>query len=148
MHYRHVAVGGTFDHFHIGHEQLIKKAFETGGFITIGITSNIFAGKDLDPFEARKSEVEIFLDKIGCKTYSIVELEDPFGPAVSDESIDAIVISEETFTRAVELNKIRDGSGLEELAIIKIPMLLAADGKVLSSSRIRKGEIDRWGSVL
>jgi pantetheine-phosphate adenylyltransferase len=141
-------VGGTFDNFHLGHKGLIKKAFESGDFITIGITSNKFAGMDLETFEERKSAVKIFLNKIGCRSYSVVKLEDPFGPAKSDESMDAIVVSEETFKGADELNKIRGVSGLKELAIIKIPMLQADDGKALSSSRIRKGEIDREGRLM
>ncbi|MGZ7117467.1 MAG: adenylyltransferase/cytidyltransferase family protein, partial [Methanobacterium sp.] len=30
MKFKNVAVGGTFDHFHKGHEKLINKAFEIG----------------------------------------------------------------------------------------------------------------------
>ncbi len=43
MKYHKVALGGTFDHFHIGHEALITKAFEIGECVVIGVTSDDFA---------------------------------------------------------------------------------------------------------
>jgi pantetheine-phosphate adenylyltransferase len=95
----------------------------------------------------RKTVVERFLDGLGSERYSMVKLEDPFGPAATDESMDVLLVSEETFIRAVELNRTRRESELEELEIIKIPMLHAEDGGPLSSSRIRRGEIDREGRL-
>ncbi len=148
MAYRHVALGGTFDHFHKGHEALIKKAAEIGNSITVGITSDRFAGSESEPYKVRRGAVEKFFAQYGCKTYSLVSLDDPFGPAATDSSMDALVVSEETFERAVDLNKIRKANGLNELAIIKISLLLSEDEGPLSSSRIRKGEIDRSGRIL
>jgi pantetheine-phosphate adenylyltransferase len=147
MVYRHVALGGTFDHFHKGHEVLIKKAVEIGNYVTVGVTSDRFAGRESEPYEVRKTAVERNLGRLGCKGYSLVSLEDTFGPATTDESMDALVVSEETYGRAVELNRIRKEDGLEELEIIRIPMLHAEDGGSLSSSRIRQGEIDRKGRL-
>lgn len=148
MRYGHAVVGGTFDHFHRGHMALIKRAVELGDFITVGITSNRFAGRSVEPYEVRKAAVEGFVKTLGCGGYSVVKLEDPFGPAANDPSMEALVVSDETFERALELNRIRRKGGLEELEIIKVPMIYAEDGGPLSSSRIRKGEIDREGRVV
>jgi pantetheine-phosphate adenylyltransferase len=144
----HVAVGGTFDLFHKGHEELLKKALDLGEHVTIGITSDEFADKDIEPFLIRKASVESYLNKLGGHSQDIVKLEEPFGPAINDKSMDAIVVSEETFNRAIELNNIRKSKGLRELEIHKIQMVLAVDKKVLSSTRIRNGEIDRDGSKI
>jgi pantetheine-phosphate adenylyltransferase len=148
MVFKHVALGGTFDHFHKGHEVLLRKAVEIGDSITVGITSDRLAGRESEPYEVRKTAVERNLERLGCKRYFIVSLEDPFGPATTDESMDSLVVSEETYSRAIELNRIRKEGGLEELEIIRIPMLHAEDRGSLSSSRIRQGEIDRNGRIL
>lgn len=148
MGYQHVAVGGTFDLFHKGHKELLKKAVDLGEHLTIGITSDNFAKGDVEPYSIRRASVEVYLGKLGSQRHDIVKLEEPFGPAINDESMDAIVVSEETFNRAIELNKIRRSNGLTELEIYKIQMVLADDKNVLSSTRIRSGEIDREGRIV
>jgi len=148
MKFGYVALGGTFDWFHIGHETLIEKAVEIGRWVTIGITSDRFSGKDVEPFNMRKKAVTDFLRKIDYNNYQIVVLEDPFGPAASDSSMEALVVSDETYGRAVELNTIRSEKGLNKLEIIRLPMLAAEDGQPISSSRIRNGEIDRIGRLI
>ncbi|NIW12582.1 MAG: adenylyltransferase/cytidyltransferase family protein, partial [Candidatus Thorarchaeota archaeon] len=35
-----VAVGGTFDEFHKGHEALLRKAFEVGNRVLVGVSSD------------------------------------------------------------------------------------------------------------
>ena len=66
--FQHVVLGGTFDHFHKGHEALLTKAFEIGKKITIGIaTEEIYKDKflleSIEPFEIRKKSVEKFIKK-------------------------------------------------------------------------------------
>ena len=38
--YGKVCLGGTFDRIHIGHEKLLKMAFEVGEEVIIGLTSD------------------------------------------------------------------------------------------------------------
>ena len=82
------------------------------------------------------------------QNYDIQELNDPYGTTISDESIDAIVVSEETEPTAFKINKIRKERGMKPLDIVTIGMVLAADGIPISSTRIRKGEIDKMGTII
>ncbi|GBE18767.1 phosphopantetheine adenylyltransferase [archaeon BMS3Abin16] len=144
----HTVLGGTFDRFHLGHERLIERAVEIGDFVTIGITSDRFSGKDVEPFETRQKAVERYLKSRGCEKYRIVVLNDPFGPTLTDHSMDRLIVSEETYLRALELNRLRTSKGLKELEIIRMPMVGAEDGRPISSSRIRQGEINRTGCLI
>lgn len=149
MKFKNVAVGGTFDHFHKGHEKLLDKAFEIGHNVLIGVTSDEFGGEkgSIEPCLKRISELEQFLQKFNSR-YVVKKLEEPYGPTIYDDRIDAIVVSRETKPVADKINKIRQEKGMDPLEIFIIDWVLADDGKAISSTRIRNGEIDRNGKVL
>ncbi len=149
MKYEKVAVGGTFDRFHKGHEKLLGKAFEIGNNILIGVTSDEFGGKkgNIDPCSKRISKLEEFLKKFNSK-YVVKKLEEPYGPTIYDPEIDAIVVSRETKPIADKINEIRISKGMKPLEIFIIDWVLADDGKPISSTRIRNGKIDRNGKIL
>lgn len=147
--YRKAAVGGTFDKFHEGHRILLDKAFQISEKVLIGVTSDEFArskGK-IEPCNQRMSNLRKTLDQIGGN-YDISRLDDSCGPTLYDDDIEAIVVSEETEPTALKINQIREKRGMKPLDIITIRMVLADDGKPISSTRIRKGEIDVKGAVL
>ncbi|MFQ6136819.1 MAG: phosphopantetheine adenylyltransferase [Candidatus Hydrothermarchaeales archaeon] len=144
-----VAVGGTFDRFHRGHKAIVKKAFEIGRNVIIGLTSDEMAGKEVEPYELRKKVLVEFLERNGLsKRCDIVKLSDVYGPTLKDERIDAIVVSEETEPKAVEINRIRGKESLSPLEIVVVPFELAEDRRPISSTRIKKGEIDREGRLI
>jgi pantetheine-phosphate adenylyltransferase len=145
--YRKVAVGGTFDKFHQGHRMLLEKAFQVGEQVLIGVTSDQFGGQkgEIEPCNVRMTNLNDLLE--GHHNYVIARLEEHYGPTVDDESMDAIVVSPETEPIAREINKIRQKKGMKPLDIVQIGMVLAADGKPISSTRIRKGEINPDGSL-
>ena len=147
--YRKVAVGGTFDKFHYGHRRLIDIAFEIGRHVVIGVTSNEFGGVKgkIEPCNVRMSNLRSLLEK-KHQNHDIQELNDPFGTTIIDETIDAIVVSEETEPTAFKINKIRKENGMKPLDIVTIGMVLADDGIPISSTRIRKGEIDKMGTII
>ncbi|NOZ83085.1 MAG: pantetheine-phosphate adenylyltransferase [Euryarchaeota archaeon] len=144
-----LAVGGTFDCLHAGHRQLLHTAFAYGERVVIGLTSDRMAsGKGASSYRERLAELERFLEQEGYSGRAeIVELNDPYGTAVSDPELDGIVVTEETLERAREINRIRERRGLGKLEILVVPMVLAEDGMPVSSERIRKGMIDREGRV-
>jgi pantetheine-phosphate adenylyltransferase len=48
----------------------------------------------------------------------------------------------------VKINRLRGSKGIPQLEIILVPLLEDKDGKVISSTRIREGEIDINGNKL
>lgn len=148
-----MALGGTFDHFHRGHKRLIRRAFETGRYIVIGITTDELArelGKEeLEPFDKRRKAVEDYIKgEFENVRYEILGLNDPYGPILEDSDIIALVVSPETLSRGYEALKIREEKGMKPLDLYIVPFVLAEDGLPISSSRIRKGEIDKNGRLL
>jgi len=146
-----VAVGGTFDPLHDGHKALLKKACELsrGGELLIGITSDKMAKNkfhEVVDYRSRYDEVMRFIRGQGI-TPVIVKLEDPYGPTIS-EGFDFIVVSPETHPVALKINNIRRERGMEEIKIVLVEYVLADDSLPISSTRIKRGEIDVHGRLL
>ncbi len=149
MKFNTVACGGTFDHFHKGHRSLLKLAFSLGKKVVVGITSDIYVqnSKSIEPFEKRKQSVLEFVKKEGVEDkVEITKINDLFGPILSkDLQVDAIVVSEDTIKNAEIINEEREKIGLPSLKIIVQALIKGEDENIISSSRIRQGEIDRNG---
>jgi pantetheine-phosphate adenylyltransferase len=151
--YRKVAVGGTFDLLHKGHVHLLRKALEVGEFVIIGLTSDEMLraypkSHCAATFEDRKRELTCFLTKDGAlEKVQIVPLNDPYGTVTQDETVEALVISYETDNRYEEINDFRRQKGFKPLQLIVIDAILAEDGFPISTTRIRRGEIDRKGRL-
>ena len=146
--YNKVAVGGTFDKFHDGHKKLLSTAFQIGENVEIGVTSDAFGGLkgDIDSCEERMSNLKSFFsDK---SNFVVIPLNDPYGTTIYDGDFDAIVVSEETEPTAVEINEIRVSKGMKPLDIVVVSFVLAYDGTPISSTRIRRGEINQKGILL
>ena len=153
MRFKAVATGGTFDHIHRGHISLLARSFEVGDKVVIGITSDQFAmreGKSLDqPYAERVRRLsEIIGSHFPGREYLIARLDDYFGPGIASKDVEAIVVSRETASRVPLANSIRAERGFPPLEVIIVDFVLADDSRPISSTRIRKGEIDSEGRVL
>lgn len=153
-----VVCGGTFDHFHKGHESFLRHVFSVGKKNIVGITSDKFVRRwkvdgrswnQIEPFERRKQEVLKFVKKEGVVDRAeIIEIGDLFGPTLSkDLQIDAIVVSDDTRRGAEIINQKRKELGLKDLNILVAPSIYAEDGNLISSVRIRDGEINGMGRL-
>lgn len=151
---RLVTVGGTFDALHKGHWLLLEEAFEVADRVLIGLTTDEFARElhkphHVDCYSKRLADLKRFLVERGLLPRAeIIPLNDPYGPAVESDEIEGIIVSEETEPRAEEINRLRKAESRRPLLIFCIKMVLAEDGKPISSTRVRRQEVDRYGRLI
>lgn len=148
-----IAMGGTFDIIHKGHLALLDKAFSVSDNVIIGLTGDELAakkGKKLNNTYSQRLDTlkKTIAEKFQNKSYSISKLDNDFGPAVLEKDVQALVVSDETEYQGEILNKIRKEKNLTPLKIVVVPMILAQDGKRVSSTRIRNSEIDTQGNLV
>jgi len=147
-----VAVGGTFNPLHDGHKALLTRAYQlsNGGELIIGITSNEMAGKkyhEVEHWEVRRQVVMDYMQDTFNASPLIVRLDDPFGPTI-DEDFDYLVVSPETENPAHLINTRRAELGKQPIRIELVELVLAGDGRPISSTRVLQGEIDVHGNLL
>lgn len=149
-----VACGGTFDLFHAGHKAFIEQVLSQSEKVILGITSDSYVksfkdGNSIESFEFRKNAVENFLSSIGAKDrVQISAIDNFYGPLLTgDFNVQAIAVTPQTESMAVDINQKRKENKLPELKVVNLPLKLAEDGEILSATRIRKGEINRDGRL-
>jgi len=148
-----VALGGTFDVLHKGHRKLLRQAFKIGSRVMIGISSDDFAHTlhkphKVDPYLVRKRELQKLLARWRVLGRTrIVELNNRYGPTVTTSKVQALVVSRRTIRTACEINSKRRSNGIKPLEIVPIDLILAEDRRPISSTRIRRGRIDREGRI-
>ena len=149
-----ISVGGTFDVMHKGHWLLLDEAFKVADKVIIGISTDEFAASlkkphVIDPYEKRLQDVKDFLaERRLLERATFFPLNDPYGPTIDNGGLEAIIVSEETEPRAEEINQIRVSKGRRPLLMFVLKMILAEDGKPISSTRVRRQEVDRYGRLI
>lgn len=153
-------LGGTFDHFHKGHEKLIIHALKKCNLLEIWITSDEIASKKSGSIQSYEERFSFLKKWIQIKNISaesannfdnpierikLMKLNDEVGPAEWRSDCDAIICTEETKPACEKINSNRVSSNLSPLNIISVSHYLTEDGKILSSSLIRKGIYNRKG---
>lgn len=149
-----VMVGGTFDPLHAGHKKLLTRSFELAGpdgEVIIGLTTDEFAGAKVHPvrsYQERLKNVASFIEKHGYTAeWKVEPLSDRYGSSL-DVDFDILVVSEETFPVALEINELRRQRGRRRVDLHEISCVLAEDGRRISSTRVYRGEIDRHGRLI
>ncbi len=150
MKYKHIAIGGTFDLLHLGHQEFIEHAFSLGERVTIGITSDTLVrklkGGSLTDFDNRFKSVCNFvkLNKFSSQA-SIIQLDDFFGPTLKDKTIDCLLATKDSLAGVKMINEERIKLGLRALPVEIFSLVLGQDKKTISSKRIKSGTINRQG---
>ena len=148
-----IAMGGTFDIIHRGHLTLLENAFEISDKVIIGLTSDEFIQKKgktpIHKYDERlKNLLSVIFHKFPNTNFEISQLNNDFGPAVLEEDVQALIVSEETSDQGNILNTLRTERNLPPVEVIVVPMFLAKDGVRISSTRIKNSEIDSDGNLL
>jgi pantetheine-phosphate adenylyltransferase len=153
-----IVCGGTFDHLHRGHREFLNYAFSIGREVVIGLTSDEYVknskvksqmSKLMESYEFRRKSLEEFLTQNKVQNrFDIIKIDDLFGQTLSkDLLIDGIVVSKESSVGAEIINQKRRELNLSPLKVFIAPLVESEDGKIISSERIRKGEINREGRL-
>ncbi len=140
---------GSFDHLHEGHKHILRTAFKIGKNVAIGLTSDaMLYNKDqrdlIQPYSERQAALEEFIkNECAPNRCSIFPINTMEGGADKMEDLEALIISDEitVVQNAFAINQMRIDNGLKRFHIIIIPMVRTPDGRPLSSTRIRSGEI-------
>mgnify|MGYP002401188635 CR=1 FL=1 len=150
--YRHAILGGTFDHFHVGHAKFVTAPFSKSRKITIGLVKRPATklwSSSIENYHDRKLNLQSYLQSQGLLSRAtIIPLHDVYGTSLIDPTIDAIYTTESTSAGAVLINDKRSELGLSKLIINITPYVIGNDQKIVSSSRIREGLIDNQGYSL
>ncbi|KAK9722383.1 hypothetical protein K7432_002688 [Basidiobolus ranarum] len=146
-HYPNVAVGGTFDHLHVGHKILLTMgAWLSEKRLICGVAGTEMLGKKeyanlVQSLDIRIEHVRKFLNRVKRGlVYEIVPIHDTYGPTSKDPDIQAIVVSKETLTGAYEINRERSKRDFEELEI-KIIQVISKSSRALAKNELRNLQI-------
>jgi cytidyltransferase-like protein len=146
------ALGGTFDHFHKGHRKLLDTAFAKSKNVIVGITpkelsDNKLYSHAIESYIQRKTAVEKYLSSKGfLERAEITELNDIYGPTKDRAEVEAVFATESNAKNVEAINAKREENGLKPLYPVIIDYEKDVDGNIITSSRIRSGEIDREGN--
>jgi|SRR6185369_7776035 len=146
-------LGGTFDNFHLGHQQLITTAFDQSHHVTIGLTmpnmyQHKFLASSIQDYETREKALKNFLQEKGfIDRAKIIPIDNIYGNTREERNIEAIFATEENAKNVDLINAKRRENDFPKLEVIIVDYVKSADGKNITSERIRKGEIDRNGFV-
>jgi len=103
-------------------------------------------GELLQSYEVRRDNVINFIKSVNPSIECIVvPLDEPMGPTITDNSLELIVVSEETHNGAHEINKVRQQRAMKPLHIVVIRCVANQDGlnpndSKLSSTSLRERE--------
>lgn len=146
-------MGGTFDRLHAGHKAFLTFALTTAENLIIGITSDQYVKKHKQtekilPFSKRREELRAYLEKENASDrVRILKIDENTIPGEHQSEIDAIIATTDTLNGAEILNKKRVQDGFSSLPIALFTLRNRESGKAISSTDIRKGEIDRKGDL-
>lgn len=147
--YSKVVFAGTFDRLHEGHKHIMRTAFRIGKEVAIGLTTDKMLSsksnkESIQTYEERYRELEKFLrEECDITRASIFPINTVEGGGDTMENLDALIVSDEigVVQNAFDINQLRINNALRRFHIVIIPMVRSSDGRPLSSSRIREGEI-------
>lgn len=147
---REVLLGGTFDHLHDGHRELLRAAYANGDTIYIGVTTDSYIARSakshksvLEPHSVRWEALRAYLIDAGVLQRTILlPLDDVAGPKALDPSLEALVITDDTIAGGNEVNRRRGLVGSAALSFVVVSLVRDESGDVVTSTRRRALEVE------
>uniref|UniRef100_A0A5S6Q8E5 CTP_transf_like domain-containing protein n=1 Tax=Trichuris muris TaxID=70415 RepID=A0A5S6Q8E5_TRIMR len=154
--YKHVALGGTFDHLHIGHELLLTCSVLAGSELTVGIIcgemlKRKFLYQLTECLEDRIENVSRFIRDIAVNLpFTCVAINNAFGPTITDTTMDCLIVSDETAEGGRLVNVKRMEKGLPEMKLMSVKLLSGEQRDVGSEVKISstKKRIEMLGHLI
>lgn len=148
--FQKLVIGGTFDLLHLGHKKLLHTSFTEAKFVSIGLTTDSFnisrSKNTFQKYPDRRKKLILFLEKSGFSNrFKIIPIKDIYGNSHTDPDLEAIVVTPETVANSKVINEKRLQKKLPLLKTLIIDHVKDAEGVIVSSTRIRNGEIDSEG---
>ena len=145
----HAVVAGTFDHLHRGHQQLLTTAINSVDTVSCGLSrSSLTQTKSfptlIQSFKKRRQQIVTFLSK-HADNYAIFPLKNALEPASHSQKFDSIIATRNTIKNVNLINHLRAKNHLKPLQPVIIDLFKSTDQKTLSSTRIRRGVVNRQG---
>jgi elongator complex protein 2 len=159
-----IAMGGTFDHLHVGHKILLSMAcLLATERVVIGVTDDSMLSKKkhasvLECTQERIDRVASFMTKF-CNMvgrtalkHEVVMLQDVAGPAGTDANLTALLFTDETVGGADFIDKEREKGGLKKLDRFTIGLIGASgetdvqgkDAGELAAAKVGSTAIRGW----
>jgi cytidyltransferase-like protein len=153
MQYTLAIAGGTFDHFHAGHEAFLRTILFRSDQLLLGITSDRYVQSQqtktglVQSYAMRKKQVEAFLaQEKALARVTIEPIDDLFYPDTwSNLPIEAIMVTNDSKKGAETINAARAIHKLPPLKMVIVPVITDKVGQKISSSAIRSGHINTKG---
>lgn len=160
--YSVIALGGTFDHLHVGHKILLSMAALCAtSKIIVGVTDDSMLTQKksahlLEDINKRIERVSAFLANVRRPFYDlerdVVKLQDVAGPAGTVADIDALLFTDETVSGADFIDKERQKNGLQKLQRLSIGVIGAQgetnlqekDASKLAAAKVGSTAIRQW----
>jgi len=146
--FQHSVIAGTFDHLHSGHQKLLKTALQNSHQVSIGLTQpRLTQTKPLTRLIQSTSQRSNTLKTLlkPFSHHSLFPLTHPLKPADSSPQFDSIIASTKTKKTVRKINQLRLLNHLQPLKTKFINLVNSTDHLPISSTRIRKGQINRTG---
>jgi pantetheine-phosphate adenylyltransferase len=152
--FENIGLGGTFDRLHSGHKLFLDIAAHYGQFVHVGLISSSYLKKIrknfykiIQSFENRLKEVENhLLQRNTQKRVSSIDSPGMDQKLANEAKLGALIVSQETCSGAIAINRLRSADGKSKLTIIVSPRVIRADGTLESSTKLRMEE-NRKNSV-
>ncbi len=149
MKFEKIGIGGTFDRLHSGHKLILDIAAFYCQLVHIGLITKDYLdhnrkilGEIIETFEVRSKALIDYLSWRNCSVLisEITKRGEDRELAVTS-NIHALIVSPETYSGALLINKKRISVGKQPLNLIILPFVLQNDNTVISSTKIRQSTV-------